>query len=377
MLVLGAFLVAMPVQALILNSEENLVFNDYVTEDVYLAGGTVTLEQDIEGDLVVAGGDVTLNGKVSGDVWIAGGTVRLNAEVGDDVRLVGGSLLLNAAVKGDLIALGGSVDQHPTASVEGDVVLLAWNANLYGTVNRSLQGIANRLMLGGAVHGNVDVRVTEQLVLLKGSTIDGNLIYFSPQAFEDHGGAIGGTTSFNSIESHSDRIEEGLRKWLNRGALMGAFLSFLSLLLIGGLMVALFPNLLHRTSESIHCEPLKNFGMGFLVFVLGGFAAALLLFTFVGVPLAFMGLAFLFIVGELGRVVLAYGLIARFIKSPRRGAPGRDFVILALGLLVFKLLTFIPYVGWPLGFVFLLIGTGALVRIQRMNFQQLRKEKLV
>lgn len=382
---LGVFALALPAQALILTSEEELVFNEYVTEDVYLAGGNVTIQQDIDGDLFVAGGEVTVNGLVSGDVVVVGGTVLINGSVSDDLRMMGGSLSVNGSIGGDLIAIGGDVDLHPNSVVEGDLLLLGGSVNLYGTVNRSVQGIVGRLTLGGPVQGNVDVRVTEKLVLLRDAQIAGDFTYFAPQKLEDHGGTIQGEILFNEIVSSSDRVKEGLRELFNRGQLVGALWSFLSLWLIGGVLVMFTPYLLQRTNDRLHEAGLASFGVGFLVFVLGGFGFAILLFTVIGVQLAFIGLALLFVLGELGRVVAAFWLgrlVLRGTKESKRShvkvlSKKHIFGVFTLGLILFKIIGLLPYVGWIAGFVFFLMGAGALVLVQRDNTRRLSKEHLI
>lgn len=383
LLILGCIGFSGSAQALILRSENELIFDEYVTEDVYLAGDNVTIQQDIEGDLFVASGTVTVNGTISGDIMAAGGTILVNGEVKDDIRLLGGSLEVNGVVGGDLLAIGGDLTLHQDASVEGDVVLLGGSANLYGTINNSVNGIIGRLILGGQVNGNVDVRVTEKLILLKDAIVAGDLTYFAPQKIEDHGGTIGGETSYNEIISNTDRLKEQVRDFFNRAQFYGTLLSYLSLLLIGGLLLVVFSNLFHRTSEQIQSSPLKCFGIGFLVFLVGGFASILSLFTVVGISLSFMAVAILFVLGEVGRIATGYWLGSLLVRGElKRNASSRRvfwrrFGTLALGLLLLKLLVMIPYFGWALGFVFFLTGAGAIFLVQRSNFHHLRKERLI
>lgn len=380
---IGSLIFAGVAQALILHAEDEVFFNDYVTEDVYLAGGNVTIQQDVEGDLFIAGGNVTVNGIVNGDLFIAGGTVILNGSVTDDLRMIGGSLSLNGNVDGDMIVLGGSVDLNKEIVVAGDLVVLAGSANVYGTVNRSIRGIMGRLTLGGTVNGDVDVRVTEKLVLLNSAHIFGNIKYFAPEKIEDHGGLIDGELSFNEILSSGEKVKEGVKKFFNKGYLVGKLWSFFALLLVGLFMIWLVPNGLQRTSDQIKKEPFKSFGMGFLVFVVGGMASMISIFTVIGVQLGFIMMAFLFILGELARVISAYwlGTLIIHTTSAKKVSSRRlfwiHFGVLALGLFLMKLIGMIPMVGWIAGFVFLMMGAGAWFMIARANYRQLSKEKLV
>lgn len=380
---LASLMMAAPAHALVLQAQDEVFFNTYVTEDVYVAGNNVTIQQDVDGDLFIAGGNVTVNGMVSGDLFVGGGTVILNGPIKDDVRMLGGALSLNSTVDGDMIVIGGTVDLNKDTLVAGDLVVLAGNANAYGTVNRSVRGILGRLTLGGAVNGDVDVRVTEKLVLLNTGHVFGNLKYFAPERVENHGGAIDGEMSFNEILSSTEKVKEGLRQFLNIGQLAGKLWSFLALLVVGLFMLRLVPHGLERASEQIKAEGLKSFGIGFLVFVVGGMASLLAMFTVVGVQFGFILAAFLFVLGELSRVVSAYWLGAALA---RRGASKKmssrrlywvRFGTLALGLLLVKLIGMIPVLGWVAGFAFLMLGAGGLFFIMRSNYRYMSKEKLI
>ncbi len=381
---LGTLLFSTAAQALILKAEDEVFFNEYVTQDVYLAGGTITVQQDIEGDLYVAGGNITLNGVVSGDLFVVGGNVVVNREVKDDVRVVGGSLSLNAKVGGDLVVVGGNVDVQKDVVVEGDMVMVSGAGNMYGTVNRSVKGVMGRLELAGTVNGNEEVRVTEKLVLLNEAHVAGNVTYFAPERIEDHGGKIDGKISYNEILSSTERVKEGFQKFFNRSYFATKLWSYLSLLLIGAFFLYFLPHLPHRASEKIRGEGLKSFGMGLMIFVLGGVLAGIAALTVIGIQLAFMMTAFLFILGEISRVMAAYWLGNLVIRhdSLKKGAPhGKIFWlhlgVLAVGLLIIKAVGLIPFVGWVAGFVFLMMGAGGLFLVQRSNYQHLVKEKMI
>lgn len=383
-LAVAAGLLAAPASALMIQTDDELFFDEYATQDLYLAGVNVTVQQDVEGDVWVAGGTVTLNGAITGDLVVAGGTVTVNGAISDDVRVVGGSVTLNGPVGGDLVLIGGSADVADPVVVQGDVLSLAGVLNLYGDVNRSLSGIFGRLTVGGEVRGDARVRVTESLVLLKTGHLLGNLDYFAPSPLENHNGLIDGTIAFNEILSSGEKVRTELKQWMNRGYLAGKLWSFFSLLLIGALLLLIFPHLLPRSAERLRSSWVKSFGLGFLVFVLGGTAVALSLLTLVGAQLGFMIAALLFVVGEIGRLVSAYWLSTVVIRhdSLKRTSPkGKVFLIhlgmLALGLLLIKAVGAIPYLGLLAGFVFFVVGVGAFYGVMRDNVHHLLKEKML
>ena len=382
-LTLGLLLLIPSTSAILLHADDEIVLDEYLTEDVYLAGGNVTINQDIEGDLTIAGANVTVNGIIRGDLNVAGGNVIVNGEIIDDLRMVGGALSLNSNVGGDLVILGGDVDINKDVVVNGDLSTLAGVINLYGTVNRSVSGVLGRLVIGGRVNGNVDVRITEDIVVLRDGVIAGNLTYFAPNQVADQGGIIEGERTFNEIVSSSEKVKEELRSFINRGSIMGKFWSLISLLLIGFFMMMLFPNFFHHTSAKLTQSPFHSLGMGFLVFVLGGMASVIAAFTVVGLQLSFILMALLFILGELGRIATAYWIGNLIIKKdqPKKGdsklrAFARHFGVLTLGLVIVKAIALIPFIGWIAGFFFLLMGSGAFFLNARHVYGRMVKEKL-
>lgn len=379
----GTLLFASSASAVQLQAGEEIFFDEYVTEDVYLAGGTVTIQQDIDGDLIVAGGEVTVNGVIGGDLFVVGGSVLVNEVVKDDLRVAGGSVTLSSTVDGDVVIIGGSADLAQGSMVHGDVITLAGRTNLYGTVNKSVQGILGRLVIGGEVNGDVNVRVTEALVLLNSGHVVGNVKYFAPEKIENHDGVIDGEVSFNEILSSAEKVREGVMSIFNRGYLLGKLWGYLAMMLVGLLLIAFLPNLLHRSSDHMKKEGLKCFGVGFLVFILGGMASLIAVFTVIGVQLAFIMMALLFILGELGRIAAGYCIGSLIIHDTfKKGTSKKKvfwvhFGVLALGLLIIKLISLIPVVGWIVGFILFVMGAGALVLVQRTTYRHLVKEKMV
>ena len=92
-----------------------------VGSDVFISGGTVTVDDAVGGDLFAAGGTVDVDAAVAGDAVAAGGKLRLGAEVGQSVYAAGGQVNINAKVGRNLRVAGGRVELGPKADVAGNV----------------------------------------------------------------------------------------------------------------------------------------------------------------------------------------------------------------------------------------------------------------
>src|SRR5947209_4151087 len=112
--IVGALLAWLPVgvSAADLRQGPNVTLGPGQTlnDDIYAAGGTISIEGNVNGSVIAAGGTITVSGTVSRDVMIAGGTVNVSGKVGGSIRAAGGNLRLNAPVETDVAVAGGRVN---------------------------------------------------------------------------------------------------------------------------------------------------------------------------------------------------------------------------------------------------------------------------
>lgn len=95
------------------------------TDDQVVFGDTFRLESGDEVDnLYVMGGTATLEegSTVNGNLYLMGGVVDSDAQIDGDVQIFGGSLKLRskAVVNGDVDVVGGSVTREDGAQIKGD-----------------------------------------------------------------------------------------------------------------------------------------------------------------------------------------------------------------------------------------------------------------
>src|SRR5256885_6353705 len=79
-----------PAFAFVPRGGENVAFSETIQDDLYIAGGTVTVTGAVDGDVTAAGGTVTVMGRVSGALLVAGGTVEIGGFCGPRNFAAGG-----------------------------------------------------------------------------------------------------------------------------------------------------------------------------------------------------------------------------------------------------------------------------------------------
>jgi hypothetical protein len=347
-------------------------------EDVYLAGPSVDVTQEVRGDLVaaggtvhvarpvaesaiVAGGDVVIDGSVGDDVIAAGGNVVLGGTAGDDARLAGGTVRILGRVEDDVSAAGGTVRIEQGAVVGGRAWLFGGDVAVAGTVGGALRAAGGRVSIDGTVRGDVQVE-SDSLEIGPAAQIEGAVIHrgrgeprIDPQAH------IAGR-----VEHHRPAAPPPARAF----GFLWLLLAVPALLVTGAVLIALFPRFTSAAAQTIATDAWRSLGVGALALVGAPALTVALFVTGVGIPLGLLLLA-----GYLAALLLGYLVSAVFlgrVGMTRLGERGRErskgalVVGLLVALLVLGLLRLVPILGGLVSLAALLFGTGGfLIQLYR------------
>ncbi len=370
---LGFFLVAVPVLA---QEEAAAVLPEGQTidEDYFAAASSVTLAGIVNSDAYLAGGNVLVSGTVNGDLLVMGGTINVSGTITGNVRAIGGQIIVSGPVSGNVSTLGGITTVTEAARVGGSLVTAGGNATVLAPVGRGISGAVSQMVIGNTVGGNVRAYVS-QLVLTPNARIGGNLTYWSDaEAQVQQGAQVVGTTTRNqptAIAAGPSGISQAqVQAALTRAALLARLIDLVSALVIGLLLIYVFPFMTQSTVETLKKEPWKSLGIGLLTLVVTPIVIFVLFALFVSIPLALILLAFYLIALYVAKIYVAL-LVGRLIL--KKSALGWA---LLLGLVIYELITFIPFIGPLVVFFVLLFGLGAIVIWQRDYYRQLRSKNL-
>jgi hypothetical protein len=323
-----------------------------VSDDIYAAGGTISIAANVNGSVIAAGGTITVSGTVSRDVIVAGGTVNVTGRVGGTIRAAGGTLTLNGPVEQDVVITGGMVDLGSSATIGRDLIIAGGTATVSAPVARRVYMGSGDLTLRNRVGGDVRGRVDH--LRLDGAQIGGNLDYTSNNQVQLVNGAhVAGTMTRHTPADRDSGVGNGFLGWLR--ALVGIFA-------LGFLFILLLPRFSTRSIDILRSEPWLSLGIGaailvvtpivaLIVFIIGlligGWWLGLLL-----IPLWILALA-------VGYVVSGF-LLGRLIFAQLGWGRYHDAVALLGGLIVLAVIGFVPLLGGLVGLAALVFGTGAL-----------------
>jgi hypothetical protein len=216
-------------------------------------------------------------------------------------------------------------------------------------------------LIGGDVDGavvalNGDIRVT--------GTVEEAVVALRGRAIIEDGARVGGDVVSSrtpqvapgaSVEGDTERVRFSFRAigiafWVAWWVALT-----ISLLVLGMVLLALAPAAMAASYAVARNDPGRAIGWGVLLAVGLPIAFGLLLITLVGIPLGLLGLLSLALFYALGYVVAAFTLGRMMVKEPKS-----RFLAFLAGLLVLRLVGFIPALGGIVTFVAAAYGLGAL-----------------
>lgn len=314
----------------------------------------------IDDDLFVAAENVIIEGKITGDVYV--GT---------------GNLTLTGATIGDSLVVGaGSVSIDKDSKIGGSLIAGSGDLKNYAPVGRNVMVGAGAVVLDSKIGKEARVGGGE-ITLGSNTKIAGNFTYVLPEdentLTQDPQTTVGGTTSRYTPpvnQGEMAKSKEDMRKFgmvASRGWML---ISFVGSLLVGFLLLKLFPKTSLGLANQIKSDLLRNLGMGFLIIVLTVPVLLVLTLTIIGLPLAGMLILVLCIALHLAKLAASYAL-GRFLATQFNWNKMGVYMTAFIGLAVFYLLRGLPGFGWIVSILFTWAGLGATMIYIRSNLKNL------
>jgi predicted acyltransferase (DUF342 family) len=390
---------------------------EVVNDDLYVGSQEFVLDGTVNGDLIVFGQTVTINGKVDGDLMTAAQTVAVNGEVTGSIRMAGSILFVGdkASIGGDIVGAGYSFEGKQGSTIGQDLVFAGGQILLAGDVTRNVQVATGGFDLRGNVGGDVNAEVGEAedgnagppptlfmphstiaapnvkpgLTIASSAAVAGNLKYTQSKEVTIPAGVVSGKVTRTAPTAdrttpREETVEQKITKWG-----LNFVRTSITLILIGLLLLWLFPFFVRGLSDQLQAKPLPSLGWGAVAWaafffvllliiaitILGGILFGLL--TLGQLTGAVVWLGILTLLGLIIGFVLVTSFVAKvvfgvalgkwiFLRANSPLAEHRYWPMIAgvlITVVVIALLSFplIPGIlGWLLNFVIVLLGLGAL-----------------
>ncbi|MFA5169651.1 MAG: hypothetical protein WC386_01235 [Candidatus Paceibacterota bacterium] len=357
--ILAAFLIVAPFLAngATGESEDNYYLAPGLTinDNLYVAGSDVNISGTVTGDLFAAGGNVTVSGPVEEDLMAAGGSLNISGKVSGDERVAGGTVTISNVIGGDLLVAGGQVIILPGSTIGKDIEISGGNINYRGESNGKLSISGGDVYINGKVNG--DLSITAQSIKIgPDAMINGNFEYSSPrEAVLEQGAKVNGTVEFTKTTA----FEKSSDTKPMMGFMTFALITKLSAIIFAALIFFYF---FRKQTEVIIKEGVSNFwknaGKGFVILIVVPAAVILSFITIIGAPLGVIGgilyVALLIVSSIIANLIFAQLCINVFKKGEL------NWWIIILSVIIFGMISFIPFIGWLFKFIILLVALSSL-----------------
>lgn len=341
--------------------------------DYFAVGPHVEISGIVNGDVYVAGGDVLVDGTVNGDVMVAGGKVMLSGTVSQDARIVGGQVTITGIIGRNATVAGADVQMTQTAKVQENLLVAAGNVQLAGHIGRDARIGAARVTLSSEIERDLAV-AAESVRLTSKAIVGGKLRYWSETAPSiDEEATVHGAILRRPLPEGWSL--ENARRGIFGMWIMAAVASFLSTLILGLVLLRVYPLFTLKVTAAIRERPGASFGWGAAALVVIPLVAVSFLVTLFALPI---GVILLALYGPMVYLARVYAMtcVGQFLfrRSSDSSSLGWPFVA---GLVLYSMLSLIPVVGGLVTLLAILFGLGALLMTKKELIATLREQEQV
>ncbi len=339
-----------------------------VPDDLYAAGGTVSIVGKVMADGLLAGANIFIGNSILEDAFLIGGTVDVIGDIGKDLRVLSGRSTVQGSVGEDVTIVSGNATILPNAIISGDVLVAGGQVTFEGEVRGDIHGVMGSLVLNGVVDGDISI-TADSVTVGPNAVLKGEFSYASSRlAIVDSGSEILGQVNFTQVATRS-RIERALPTLWGTWVFIKFFILLISALVIQGIFRAISGTFV-RTAL-VH--PWKSMLRGFLITVAVPFIILLVLLTFIGIPFMILGtslyIAFLVLTYLFAPIVLGGYIYKVFQKTEHAPIHWKS---ISVGVCVVMLLGVLGWVGGILQAALFLITLGAIYHVLLERFVRAR-----
>ena len=239
------------IRELVILPSDQIIDGDY-----FAAGESVEISGIVHGDVYALGGSILIDGQIHGDLLAAGGEVTVSGTISEDARIAGGQVTINGTVKRNLTVAGGDVEITPAARIQGGMVGGGGNFHLGGEIGGDAVIGTGRLVVSNTVRENLKV-TAGKIRLTSKAKVYGDFTYASGEAASiDSGAMVEGTVTQKPLPIKFRPSAEG---WLALYVGFQVFFvlaNFVSTLILGLLVIRLYPQFNKRAMAQIQEQPL-------------------------------------------------------------------------------------------------------------------------
>jgi cytoskeletal protein CcmA (bactofilin family) len=376
-LLLGALLlVALLVPSAVLAFNVKTADSVYIKEDevvegnMYIASNNITIEGVVNGDLIALGQNINVKGKIMGDIISVSQNLNVEGEIGGNIRSITNTAsLINTTVKRNVNLIGANILINENSNINWDALILAGVAEMRGTVQGSLHGMVDKLLISGDVNKDVSFTINqnnnyyqdEPIKITDDSNIKGDFNYSYNKNLNIDESLVAGAINFNKKD-----IENNWQK-----NIWNFIIAVFSALVVGLVFISISKKEMAIIQEKVNSRYKKSLLIGLGILFLTPIISVILMLTIIGIPLGFIMLIFWFILLYFAQIMVGLGLGKQIREKLFKTKKKNIMADLVIGITILYLLFSIPIFGKIIMFLSTLLGLGVIWRYKKFRISSL------
>jgi cytoskeletal protein CcmA (bactofilin family) len=335
--------------------------DEIVKNDLYVVAGRVRIDGTIDGDLVAAGESVDVDGTVTGDVIAFTKNLRVKGKVDGSVRVFASSLVLSGPVGRNVTSFTEVFDQDAGSQIKGGVTAFTDSLSLDGKTGRDVLAYAKQTTLTGLIGGNLKLK-GRSLSIASTAQVQGSSEFTGKEKAE-----VSPEAKLGSPLVYKEYKEEP-RRWASHHYGFQIFWT-LGKMLFGLALFLLLPEFARQTTGAAGRYG-ESFGVGLLMLIGVPIAVGIACVTMIGIPLGIAAF-FLWLAMMYCAQIAVGAIVGGWILGE---APAGDVWALAarmaLGVVVIRIVFYVPHAGGLARLAVILWGMGAIALAVYKRFQR-------
>lgn len=346
-----------------------------INRDYFAFGESVEISGTVNGDVYAVGGQVLVDGTINGDLLAAAGKIIISGDISQDARIAAGRVTIDGNIGRNLTLAGCQVELAKTGRIQGGMVAAGCDIHVAGDVERDVKLGAGSVTVSNKIGGDASI-AARSIRLTSNADVGGDFTYRSKHvpSIDEQANIAGSIFKREFPKAGLPSKEEMFAVWAGMKLLV-TLASFTSTLVLGLLLIHFYPKFSQRAVSQLKDRPLASIGLGFIVLIVIPVLVGLLGITLLGIPLAaFLAMVFLIYL-YLGRIfVIAWVGQATFEKL---GKGDHEKWAFTSGLVLYSLLTLIPFLGGVMTALVIVFGLGMILLAKKEVYGEARNHGLI
>lgn len=324
--------------------------DESIKGDLFVTGNHIRVDGTVDGDVFAFGQQVNITGHVTGDVICFAQSTRVSGEVDGNIRSFTNNITISGTVGRNVLSMNEVLNLDANGKIGHSLTVFGTTVTLDGKIGRDFVGFFAQANLSGLIGGSLQAK-GQSLTVSSTAEIDGKAHFEGDKpATVESGAKLTSPMEFTKRERHPSR-ERDIWFYFWKLVWTAAFV------LLGLVLFGLFPKFAVDTVEAGE-QYGAALGLGTLVTFGLPIAAILACCTVIGVLLG-ISTFFLYIF-----VLLCTGIVVGTIVGQWILGRTTEFWPLvgrmALGVLIVRIVTSIPFIGFWAKLAVVLWGVGAI-----------------